>query len=69
MGGLRISLFMGNAILDTFDLASTEAGGSTLVFGSGEAGAHRTLELRDWGTGGGSPRSPLGCHSWEELRV
>lgn len=63
MSDLRSSLFKGDAILDTLDLASTEAGDSTLVFGSGEAGAHRTLELRDWGTGGGSPRSRLGCHS------
>ena len=53
---------MRDAILDILDFARTEAGDSTLVFWSGEVGADRTFELRDWGTGGGSPPSRLTRH-------
>lgn len=55
MEDLRISLVVRNAVLDILDLASTEACDGTLMFGSGEVGADRTSELRDWGTGRGSP--------------
>ena len=64
---LRIPLFRGNAILDTLDLASTEAGDGTLMLGSGEVRAYWTFELRDWGTGRGSPRSGLASHCWRRI--
>ena len=65
--GLRISLRLGYARFDTFDLSGTETSGSALVLGTRDAlGADGTLNVRDGCGCGQLSLAGLGRHDWCE---
>ena len=59
----RFSLWFRYAGFDIFDFSSTEASGSTLVFGTGDTlRPNGTLDIRDRGTCGRFSLASLGSH-------